>query len=355
MPDSSRRIAVVLFNLGGPDRPEAVRPFLFNLFSDPAIIALPAWPRQLIAWLVARRRAPLARKIYAQLGGGSPLLANTAAQARALEQALTGLGTVRAFPCMRYWHPRSAEVAAELRAFAPDETVLLPLYPQFSSTTTASSLADWRGAAQAAGLAEIGRAICCYPAEPGFIAAIAEGVAAARERQPPGAPPARILFTAHGLPKRVVERGDPYVAQVEATVAAVVRRLGLPEGSWRLCFQSRVGPLEWVGPYADAEIRAAGAERLPLIVVPVAFVSEHSETLVELDIEYRRLAVESGVPAYLRVPTAGTAPAFIAGLARLVRQALAQPGETGSGEGGRRCAADRSCCPLPGPAIEEAA
>ncbi|MFO1060218.1 MAG: ferrochelatase [Dongiaceae bacterium] len=352
---AARRIAVVLFNLGGPDRPEAVRPFLFNLFSDPAIIALPSLPRRLIAWLVARRRAPLAREIYAQLGGGSPLLANTEAQARALEQALAGLGTVRAFPCMRYWHPLSADVAAAVRGFAPDATVLLPLYPQFSSTTTGSSLAAWRRAARAAGLAEPGRAICCYPVEPGFIEAIADGVAAARAALPAEGPEARILFTAHGLPKRVVERGDPYVAQVEATVAAVARRLALPDDAWRLCFQSRVGPLEWVGPYTDAEIKAAGAEGRPVVMVPVAFVSEHSETLVELDIEYRRLAEECGVPAYLRVPTVGIAPAFVAGLARLVRQALQQPGETGSGEGGRRCTADRACCPLAAPAIEEAA
>jgi ferrochelatase len=342
MPDAGRRIAIVLFNLGGPDRPAAVRPFLFNLFSDPAIIALPALPRRLIAWLVARRRAPLAREIYARLGGGSPLLANTEAQARALEQALSGLGTVRAFPCMRYWHPMSAAVAQSVRAFAPDEIVLLPLYPQFSSTTTASSLADWRIAARAAGLADPGRAICCYPVDPGFVAALADGVAAARAADPE----ARILFTAHGLPKRVVERGDPYVAQVEATVAAVVKRLGLAEDGWRLCFQSRVGPLEWVGPYTDAEIRRAGAERRALILAPVAFVSEHSETLVELDVEYRNLAAESGVPRYSRVATVSTAPAFIDGLARLVRQALAQPGTVGSGEGRRRCAGDRTACPL---------
>lgn len=355
MPDAARRIAILLFNLGGPDRPEAVRPFLFNLFSDPAIIALPALPRRLIAWLVARRRAPLAGEIYAKLGGGSPLLANTEAQARALEEALAGLGTVRVFPCMRYWHPLSAAVAAAVRAFGPDEIVLLPLYPQFSSTTTASSLAAWRRAAKAAGLADPGRAICCYPVEEGLVAALADGVRAAQARLPAGIPAARILFTAHGLPKRVVERGDPYVAQVEATVAAVVDRLALPSGGWRLCFQSRVGPLEWVGPYTDAEIVAAGAEGLPLILVPVAFVSEHSETLVELDIEYRKLAAESGVPAYLRVATVGTAPAFIAGLARLVRQALRQRGATDSGERRRRCAADRSCCPLPAAGLEEAA
>jgi protoporphyrin/coproporphyrin ferrochelatase len=343
---AGRRIAIVLFNLGGPDRPEAVEPFLFNLFNDPAIFRLPRLPRYLLAKFVARRRAPLAREIYAQLGGRSPLLANTVAQADALERDLAGLGTVRAFPCMRYWHPRSDAVAAAVRDFRPDQIVLLPLYPQYSTTTTASSLADWQRAAAAAGLATDSRTVCCYPAEPGLVEAIAELVAASRARLPPGDKPPHILFSAHGLPKRVVERGDPYVEQVAATVQAVVARLGLVDGSWTMCFQSRVGPLEWVTPYTDQEIIKAGAGGVPIVVAPVAFVSEHSETLVELDREYRKLAEESGVPAYERAATVGTAPAFIAGLARLVRQSLAQGRSLTSGEGPRRCSPDRSCCPM---------
>src|SRR6185369_6293021 len=202
-------------------------------------------PRYLLARFVARRRAPLAREIYAHLGGGSPLLANTVAQARALEQALAGLGTVKAFPCMRYWHPRSDAVAAEVRAFQPAQIVLLPLYPQFSTTTTASSLADWARAAAAAGLAAASRAVCCYPVEPGLIEAMAELVAAGLARLPAGGQPARILFSAHGLPKRVVDQGDPYVEHVTATAGAVAARLGLAAGDWTLCFQSRVGRLEW--------------------------------------------------------------------------------------------------------------
>ena len=343
---AARRAAVVLFNLGGPDKPESVEPFLFNLFNDPAIFRLPRLPRFVLAKLVARRRAPLAREIYAQLGGGSPLLANTVAQARALERALAGLGTVRVFPCMRYWHPRSDAVAAAVRGFHPERIVLLPLYPQYSTTTTASSFADWRRAAAAAGLATDSRGLCCYPAEPGLIEAMASLAAAARARLPAGGKPPRFLFSAHGLPKRVAESGDPYVEQVAATAAAVAGRLGLAREDWSLCFQSRVGPLEWVRPYIDEEIARAGTDRVPVVVVPIAFVSEHSETLVELDRDYRKRAIESGVPAYERAATVGTNPAFIAGLARLVRQALAREVALTSGEGSRRCGAGQECCPM---------
>src|SRR5207237_1348168 len=157
----------------------------------------------------------------------------------------------------------------------------------------------------------------CYPVEPGLIEAMAGLAATARARLPAGGKPPRILFSAHGLPSRVAEGGDPYVEQVTATAAAVALRLGLAREDWVLCFQSRVGPLEWVRPYIDQEIARAGADGVPVVVVPVAFVSEHSETLVELDRDYRTRAAESGVPAYQRAATVGTTPAFIAGLARL--------------------------------------
>lgn len=320
-----RRLAVVLFNLGGPDRPEAVRPFLVNLFSDPAIIGL-SWPlRPLLARLIAARRAPAARAIYAHLGGASPLLANTEAQAKALAYALDDLGEVRVFPCMRYWAPSSADVAPAVAEFAPDDVVLLPLYPQFSTTTTGSSLADWQRAARTAGVAARQRAVRCYPVEEGFIAALARFTRPAwAEAAAAGRP--HLLLSAHGLPQRVVARGDPYPDQVGKTAAALAQRLGLAADQWRLCYQSRVGPLAWIGPGTDDEIRRAGAEGRPVVVVPIAFVSEHSETLVELDIDYRRVAAAAGVPLYLRVPAVGTAPEFIAGLAGLVRRALEEPG-----------------------------
>jgi protoporphyrin/coproporphyrin ferrochelatase len=312
------RTAVVLFNLGGPDSLEAVAPFLINLFSDPAIIGLPQPLRSLVARAIAWRRAPVARAIYERLGGGSPLLANTEAQARALEAALGA--SSRVFIAMRYWPPFAAEVAKAVKAWQPDAIVLLPLYPQASTTTTQSSLADWQRAATAAGLGAPTRALCCYPEEAGFIAALAGEIRNALARWPRGVPN-RVLFSAHGLPQKIVDSGDPYPWQVERTAAALRAVLAMPELDSVVCYQSRVGPLAWIGPSTDDEIRRAGREGVGLIVAPIAFVSEHSETLVELDREYHHLAEGAGVPRYERVPTVGTAPAFIAGLARLVRDA----------------------------------
>jgi len=317
----TRKIAIVLFNLGGPDCPEAVEPFLFNLFSDPAIIRVPQPFRWLIAKLVSKRRAPVAQKIYAEIGGGSPLVPLTEAQGRALEEILAGGESVyRCFLAMRYWHPFAAEAVAAVAAWGADEIVLLPLYPQYSTTTTESSLKDWDLAAKAAGLAAPAKAVCCYPTEAGFIAAHAALLGEALQKAGT-TENLRVLFSAHGLPKKIVDGGDPYQAQVEQSCAAIVAKLGQPDLDWVTCYQSRVGPLEWIGPSTEAEIGRAGAEGKRLIVVPVAFVSEHSETLVELDIEYAKLAAESGVPAYLRVPALGVHPDFIAALAGLVQAA----------------------------------
>jgi ferrochelatase len=343
------KTAVVLFNLGGPDRLESVRPFLFNLFNDRAIIDLPGLPRWLLAQLISRRRAPVARQIYEALGGGSPLLPNTKAQAEALQAALGDLGSdsgddLQVFIAMRYWHPMSDETAAQVAAYGPDQVVLLPLYPQFSTTTTGSSLADWERAAKAAGLTAPTRAVCCYPSEPGFVGQIAEALGQALDELGPETP-ARVLFSAHGLPKKIVARGDPYQWQVEATAAAVAKALGRPGLDWRVCYQSRVGPLEWIGPATDQEIEGAGKAGLALVVVPIAFVSEHSETLVELDQEYAELARQSGVPTYLRVPTVNDGARFIDGLAGLVRAALGAERALGSQDGGRLCPEQWGRCP----------
>jgi ferrochelatase len=340
---ASRRKAVVLFSLGGPDAPEAVEPFLYNLFSDPAIIGLPAPLRQLVARLLARRRAATARNIYAKIGGRSPLLPNTEAQAHALQALLGEVGEIRVFACMRYWHPMSAAVAAAVRKFGADEVVLLPLYPQFSTTTTGSSYKAWKDAAIAVGLDAATKLVCCYPSHAGFIRAASELVRAGIG-EAAGAGRPRILFSAHGLPKKIVKRGDPYAGQVNRSARAIAGELGLHNGEWTVCFQSRVGPLEWIGPDTDAEIRRAGADRAPVVLFPIAFVSEHSETLVELDIDYRHLAERSGVPRYVRVPAVGTQPAFIAGLADLVGAALGGGQSVRSQEGSRICAAAEVCC-----------
>lgn len=342
---SADRIAVVLFNLGGPDSLASVEPFLLNLFGDPAIISLPTPIRRLVAKFIARRRGPTAREIYARIGGGSPLLANTEAQAAALEQSLADVGQVRVFSCMRYWHPMSDAVAAAVKSFDPNRIVLLPLYPQFSSTTTASSLKAWQESARNAGLAATPKFVCCYPTAPGFVSAAAtlasRGIAEARASSDRSV---RLLFSAHGLPKKVISRGDPYEAQVRLTARAVATQLGLADSEWTVCFQSRVGPLKWIEPYTDDEIRRAGRDGVSIVLFPVAFVSEHSETLVELDIDYRHLAQRSGVSCYVRVPTVSTTPAFIGALDDLVRAALESPELIRSGIGARLCAAADRCC-----------
>ena len=327
------RLAVVLLNLGGPDRRESVEPFLFNLFNDPAIIRLPGPLRWLVAKLLSRRRAPIARKIYENLGGGSPLLANTQAQAAALQQALMGAaGEVEVFIAMRYWHPFSDETAAAVRDFSPDRILLLPLYPQYSTTTTASSATEWDRAAKAAGLKIPSQLICCYPTEAGFIDALTElaGKALDEARRLAGNARPFVIFSAHGLPEKIVKAGDPYAGQVMATAQALVSRLDLKPGDpiagtlgdWELGFQSRVGPVRWVGPWTDELIVQAAEEKRPIVIVPIAFVSEHSETLVELDFEYRKLAAKFGARAYVRAPTVSVHPAFIAGLARISRETL---------------------------------
>jgi ferrochelatase len=340
------RRAVVLFNLGGPDSLESVRPFLFNLFNDKAIFRLPQPFRGLLAAFVAKRRAPIAIEIYRHLGGGSPLLPNTEDQARALHAALGGGGDTRIFVAMRYWHPFTIQTATEVQEWEPDEVILLPLYPQYSTTTTASSLAAWHEAARFLRLKVPTKSICCYPTAPGFIAAVAERIAPAlAEAGQHGKP--RLLLSAHGLPETVVKGGDPYQFQCERTAAAIVEKLGIADLDWLVCYQSRVGPMKWIGPSTDEAIRKAAQDKVPVVVAPIAFVSEHSETLVEIEIEYRKLASDVGVPHFVRVPTVGAAPSFIAELAGLVNQLAAAPESACvAGDGHRIC--PRSCtgCPI---------
>ncbi len=339
------RVAVVLFNLGGPSSLDAVEPFLFNLFNDAAIIRVPQPLRWFLAKTISKRRAPIARDIYAKMGGSSPILGQTYNQASELKSALSAEGVVfETFVAMRYTAPRASDVAEQVRRFRPNKIVLLPLYPQFSTTTSRSSLQEWARQAREHKIDAPVTTVCCYPKNPGFIAAQAALIAEAIAKIPPRVR-FRLLFSAHGLPERVVASGDPYQAQVEQTARALVAALAREDLDWRVCYQSRVGPLKWIGPATDDEIRRAGAEGCALVVAPIAFVSEHSETIVELDMEYGHLASESGVPHYVRAPTVGTHPRFVQGLAALVHEALERQG-TNPGGGTRACPASCRQCPL---------
>lgn len=338
------KLAVILFNLGGPDSLDAVEPFLHNLFADPAILSLPGIVRIPLARFIASRRAPFARDIYKKIGGRSPLLEETKAQAEALDKVLAERGIeAKCFIAMRCWHPFSDAVAAAVKAWGADSLVLLPLYPQFSTTTTGSSLAAWNRAAARAGLAVPATCICCYPQNPGFIASGAALIHQALTKAKPGVS-YRLLLSAHGLPKRTISKGDPYQWQVEQTASAIVDALGIKGLDWQVCYQSRVGPLEWIEPATDAEILRAGKDGKGVIVAPIAFVSEHSETLVELDIEYAELARAGGVADYLRVPTVRTHPKFIAALADLVMRANGGNAVVSS-IGERLCPNDFRACP----------
>ena len=336
------KVAVVLFNLGGPDGPEAVRPFLFNLFNDPAIIRAPGLFRSLIAGRIAKSREMSARVNYDRMGGRSPILPETQAQADALERRLADLGSdVRVFIGMRYWRPFMEDTAREVAAFEPDEIVLLPLYPQFSTTTTASSLKAWNTGYRGGGRA---RAICCYPQTEAFAAAHAKAIEDAWTQA--GKPAkVRLLFSAHGLPQRVVDAGDPYQAQVEATASAVAERLG-GGWDWTVCYQSRVGPLKWIGPSTLDCIDQAARDGLGVVISPIAFVSEHLETLVELDHDYAEAARAAGCSPYIRVPALGIDAGFVETLAQAVEAALERAPGVETISGGRWCAAGFAGCPV---------
>lgn len=345
--------AVIVFNLGGPDSPKAVKPFLFNLFNDRAIITLPQPFRFLLATLISTTRNGKAQGIYRHMGGKSPILPLTTAQADALEQALNARKSTpddeyKVFVCMRYWHPMTEVVVKKVKAYAPDAVTLLPLYPQFSTTTTGSSFQAWERVCAKESLRVPTSAVCCYPADRGLVAAhvklIKEMYWKASEHGKP-----RVLFSAHGLPQKVIDAGDSYQWQVERSVAAITQVLAIDDLDYQICYQSKVGRLEWIGPSTEDEIKQAGADKVPVLVVPVAFVSEHSETLVELDIDYRKLAEASGATGYYRVQALNVEPFFIESLADLclsdAKDAAEADGRVRSFTGDRYCPRNFGQCP----------
>ena len=349
-----KRLAVVVFNLGGPDQLSSVRPFLFNLFNDRAIINLPGFIRTPLAKFISWRRAPIAQAIYQNIGGKSPLLEETEAQAACLSKKIKHLADeVQVFISMRYWHPLSKSTALSVKTFNADKIILLPLYPQFSSTTTGSSLKDWKLAANAVGLKKPTFGVCCYPCEDNYIKGLTLLVKTAfvsAEEQVGDRTAVRILFSAHGLPKKIVKNGDPYQWQIEKTAMAVVNSLKKTlirkSFDWAVCYQSRVGPLEWIEPSLEFELSRAGKDKVGVVVVPIAFVSEHSETLVELDIEYREKADIFNIPAYIRVPALSIEENFMNGLAKIIETSVKSTDEVYCQAEQHKCPPQHSCCPL---------
>jgi ferrochelatase len=343
-----KKIAVVLFNLGGPDSKNAIRPFLMNFFMDPNIIRVPIPFRCLIAWGIARRRTKKqAGDSYHELGDKSPLLENSRAQAAAVEAVLNDGGDAhyKTFVCMRYWHPMAPQVVREVRDWGADEIILLPLYPQFSTTTTWSSMGAWKKAAFEAGYEMPFSTVCCYPFNEGFINASVQNIRAVYEQAiKDGYESPRILFSAHGLPEKVIKDGDPYQWQCEESAKKMAAAMGVENLDWAICYQSRVGPQKWIGPSTEDELKRAANDKKAVVIYPHAFTQEHVETLVEIEIEYRELAEEMGVHGFYRVPTVSTHPDFIMGLADMVR---AHAGKTGAkAEGGKMICPEKfgQCC-----------
>ena len=310
------KTAVVLFNLGGPESLTAVKPFLFRLFTDSAIIPLPAPLRYLLAWRISRKRTAHTQSIYKLIGGKSPLLENTINQAQALEKNLQKQGEYKVFVTMRYAAPFAEDVAGQVKEYDPDRIILLPLYPQYSTTTTASSLLAWHKAARKTGLSIPTTTIENYHLDPDYIEAHVDVIRKSLEQA--GENP-RLLFSAHGVTKRTIEKGDPYEVQINQTVTEIVERLKISSLDWGICYQSRARKVAWLEPDTESQIKQAGEQGRAIVIVPISFVSEHMETLVELDIEYKGLAEKSGVPAYIRVPALGTHPLFIKALNQLVQ------------------------------------
>ena len=309
--------AVILFNLGGPDKIENVEPFLFNLFNDPAILNLPLILRFPLAKFIANRRAPIAKKIYNELGGSSPILKLTNDQSIKLENKLNKKNNLYEYKCfivMRCWHPRASQVIHEVKLYNPEEVILLPLYPQFSAATSASSIKEWENICKINNYEIKTSIICCYPTNIDFIRAHIEEI----NKKINEISNFKLIFSAHGLPEKNIKNGDPYEWQINQSVNEIVKMLNIENLDWILSYQSRVGPLKWIGPSTENVIIENAKLGKHLVIVPIAFVSEHSETLVELDIEYKKLATKNGCNKYTRIPALGVNDSFIESLSNLI-------------------------------------
>jgi len=311
------KVAVVLFNLGGPDKLESVEPFLFNLFNDPAILSLPSFIRYPLAKFISKRRTPIAKDIYKEIGGSSPILKLTQDQATSLENSLNSSQKTfnyKVFITMRCWHPRASETVKLVKDFDPSEIVLLPLYPQYSAATSGSSILEWKEIAKKNNLNTETSTICCYPEDNKFI----EAHIGLIKKKIKGLNNFKLIFSAHGLPEKNIKKGDPYQWQVEQGVKKIMEGINDTSINYILSYQSRVGPLKWIGPSTEDIIVENSKKGKHLVIVPIAFVSEHSETLVELDIEYEKLARKNGCKNYTRIEALGVNENFIQSLSDLI-------------------------------------
>jgi protoporphyrin/coproporphyrin ferrochelatase len=323
------RVGVLLLNLGGPEQLSDVRPFLYNLFSDPEIIRLPfRWLQKPLAWFISTSRARKSQENYRQIGGGSPLRKITEEQGSALQKDLCNKGLdATVYIGMRYWHPFTEEAIAQIKQDGIQDLVILPLYPQFSISTSGSSfriLEDlWKEDSE---LQQINYTVIpSWYDRPGYLGSMADLV---RQELDHCTNPqeATVFFSAHGVPVSYVkEAGDPYQAEIENCTALIMQALNRPN-PYVLAYQSRVGPIEWLQPYTEDELVALGEKGTQeLVVVPVSFISEHIETLQEIDMEYREIALEAGIQQFRRVPALNTYPRFIDDLGNMVVEALNAP------------------------------
>lgn len=346
--NQTSKIAVVVFNLGGPDRLESVRPFLFQLFSDPLIIRLPNPFRFFLAHLISKKREKEAKEIYAHIGGKSPILDNTLQQASALEKSLKARGfeKIKVFTSMRYWHPFVQQTVQDVQKFNPDQIVILPLYPQFSTTTSQSFLRVWRKACGFFKLNKPEKIICCYPENDGFIEQGVQNISIFfPEAQKFGKP--ILLLSAHGLPEKIIKSGDPYQSQCEMTAAKIINLLEKnfnQKIDYEICYQSRVGPMKWIGPSTDELIEKYAKEKRPIVIYPIAFVSEHSETLYEIDQLYRSISLKLGSPFFAYAPAVSVGEKFIEGLSNLIEEKLKSSDHEKYASYPQICAKGLKCC-----------
>ena len=329
--NTDKKVAVVLFNLGGPDKLENVKYFLYNLFSDKWIIRLPLILRKVLAFIISRSREKEAQKNYSYMGGYTPLLKDTQSQRDALKNALRNrnktsnfMKDIEIFISMRYWHPFSMETIKKIEEYNPDEIIMLPLYPQLSSSTTISSFEDFEKNLSKSNINAAVKKIGCYFDEKNFLMSHIELIRKKIKQfhiENDNDENINILFSAHSIPEKFVKQGDPYEWQINKTYNALKSDEIISKYNTKLCYQSKVGPVKWLGPSTEEVITDFAKSGKNILIVPIAFVSEHIETLVELDIEYKEIADKYGIKME-RVPALGINKHFINSLASMVEKTI---------------------------------